>query len=79
VHDGCDIDAGTSLDVNQNGIPDECEVIGQLCEPGQGRRDRLPVCQPAFVPGARLQQLRHDTGGAVLHGTGIPLALAGHP
>ena len=30
VHDGVDIADGTSLDVNGNGIPDECECLGDL-------------------------------------------------
>lgn len=31
--DSCDIAAGTSLDVNSNGIPDECEPCGSACDP----------------------------------------------
>jgi len=72
VHDGCDIDAGTSLDVNQNGIPDECEVIGQLCEPGQAGVIGCPCANPPSSPGRGCNNFGSDTGGAVLHGTGIP-------
>ena len=30
IADACDIFAGTSPDLNGNGIPDECEVLGDL-------------------------------------------------
>ena len=34
VGDVCDIDAGTSLDANENGIPDECEIAPPNAEDG---------------------------------------------
>ena len=46
VLDELDIDNGTSPDLNENGVPDECEVYPVCLQPGNSCRD----CQPNGFP-----------------------------
>lgn len=45
--DGCDIDLGFSLDVNGNGVPDECEaIVGACCFFGDSGDGGAVQCDP---------------------------------
>jgi glucose/arabinose dehydrogenase len=73
VHDGCDIDEGTSADTNQNGIPDECEsAITVFCEPNLDGVIDCPCGNPPSSPGRGCDNFGSSTGGASLLGTGVP-------
>src|SRR5262249_29261091 len=70
IDDACDIQAGTSLDVDGDGIPDECEPFVVPACLGDGTVAACP-CGNRGVPGHGCQNSA-STGGALLVGAGLP-------
>ncbi len=70
IHDACDIQSGTSLDVNTNGIPDECEYsITPVCF-GDGTGTPCPCGNVGTTGNGCAHSL--NAAGARLAGQGVP-------
>jgi len=60
VADGCDIDAGTSQDVNGNGVPDECECVADVSGDGMVNVTDLLALLAAWGTSGGVEDLNGD-------------------
>ncbi len=66
--DACDISGGASFDVNEDGIPDECQALSTETGSSTSLRTRLIGASPApFNPAAHIEYELADAVGVVLH------------
>lgn len=67
--DACDIYNALSLDINLNGVPDECEPVGLALCFGDGTQSTPCPCGNSGTPGRGCDNSA-STGGALLTGVG---------